>query len=105
MKKVSECLDYLVETDDEYGRLKGELKGLEHRLKATKGVAFIEAKGQGNNEERKAVVESCGDVMTMVEILENKYIEMETIAAKRKTCELIIEVWRSQNANKRVGNI
>jgi hypothetical protein len=32
-------------------------------------------------------------------------IEMEILAAKRKTAELYIEVWRSQNANKRHGNI
>ncbi len=105
MEKVSDCLDYLLSTDEEYGELRGRVKGLEHTLKVVKAQAFLEAKGEGTNQEREAKAYTSEDYRRTREVYENAVIEMETIAAKRKSRELTIEVWRSQNANRRQGNV
>lgn len=105
MEKVTDCLDYLISTDDEYGRLRGAVKGFEHRLKIAKAMAFLDAKGEGSQGERAEIAIASQSYKDLVEEYENTVAEMETIAAKRKSRELTIEVWRSQSANKRTGNI
>ena len=105
MEKVTDCLDYLLSTDDEYGELKGRMKALEHRLKVAKAEAFLDAEGKGTDKQKESLAYTSEVYRQKVEEYENVCIEMETIAAKRKSRELTIEVWRSQNANKRQGNI
>ena len=105
IRSVSECLQFLCDTDDDYGDLKGRVKGLEHRIKVAKAMAFLETEGKGTIADREAMSLSSEDYRHKIEELENTVAELETIAAKRKTCELIIEVWRSKNANRRQGNI
>jgi len=105
MEKVTDCLDYLLSTDDEFGVLKGRMKALEHRLKVAKAEAFLDAEGKGTDKQKESLAYTSEVYRQKVEEYENVCIEMETIAAKRKSRELTIEVWRSQNANKRQGNI
>ena len=105
MEKVTDCLEYLISTDDEYGELRGHVKGLEHRLKVAKAMAYIETSPDQAVAMRESLALTSETYKNALETYENAVVEMETIAAKRKSRELTIEVWRSQNANKRSGNI
>lgn len=103
VEKVTDCLDYLLSTDEEYGALKGKVKALEHRLKVAKSEAYLEA--TGDQKKREADAYTSAVYRQKLEEYENATIDMETIAAKRKSRELVIEVWRSTNANRRAGNV
>ena len=101
--RVTEALEYLAETDEKYGRLKGSTAALEYIIKVAEAEGFIEADGpQG---ERQAKARSSEKYKKAVEDYRDVRTDMEIIGAKRKTAELTIEVWRSQNANRRQGNI
>ena len=101
---VTDSIQYLAETDEQFGKLKGRMKGLEYRLKVCKAQEFLKATGTSAsaNEQRAYASDA---YITMLQEYENSVIEYETVAAKRETRVLTIEVWRSQNANKRQGNI
>lgn len=102
-KQVEGALKYLAETDDSYGMLKGKVKGLEYRLKVTESVEFLKA--EGTQEARKATARASNEYQVLTAELENTSIDYEVVAAKRKRAELVIEVWRTIQANQRRGNI
>lgn len=93
----------MLNTDAEYGALKGLVDGLTYRLKVIEAQGYLDA--EGTQEQRKAAARTTAQYKLLAEELENSEIEFHVIGAKRKTCELHIEVWRSQNANRRQGNI
>jgi len=104
MKSVKECLEYLVETDERFGQLKGSAKYYaEYKAKLVKAQEFLAA--SGTKDERESRAYASANFATVMDEKKEIDTELETIAAKRKTCELIIEVWRSKNANRRAGNI
>ena len=104
MNSVTECLQYLAETDEKFGQLKASVKYFaEYETKRVKALAFVEAEGKTIplKEANSMLDERVSKVYLEKEEVET---EMEIMAAKRKTAELRIDVWRSQNANKRAGN-
>lgn len=101
--RVSEALEYLASTDEEYGRLRGVVKGLEYRLKVSEAIGYLGA--SGTQDERKSRARASDEYKRLVTDYEAVCIDAETIGAKRKTAELTIEVWRSQNANKRQAGV
>ena len=102
--RVSEALDYLAKTDEQLGQLKGTAKYLaEFKVKKIKGEQFL--RNTGTKDERESKAFNSPEYEAVMNEKKGVDIELETIVAKRKTCELTIEVWRSQNANKRQGNI
>lgn len=105
MKKVNDCLEYLASTDEQLGKLKASAKYYaEFLVKHVKAREFLRAKGNSNpvREANAITTEAFRKVMEEKKEVDEK---LETIIAKRKTCELNIEVWRSQSANRRQGNI
>ena len=104
MKSVTECLTNLSSTDDEHGRLKGYIKGLEHRMKACKAVEFMKAEGK-NNVEKESKALNSDEYVKMVDEYENACIDFHTIDARRTTWELHVAVYQTQSANKRQGNV
>lgn len=103
MKSATECLEYLISTDEEYGRLRGEHEALDYLLKVAEATGYKAA--IGTQEQRKACGRTSEEYERLVKRFEEVAVEFHTTGAKRKTCELVIEVWRSQNANRRVGNV
>lgn len=103
-QSVSRSLDYLAETDEQFGMLRGNVKGFEHRLKTCLAIETLRGpeKSHTANESWARTTET---YQNMVQEYENAVIDLETISAKRKSAELNIEVWRSINANQRTGNI
>lgn len=104
IKSVTECLEYLLETDDRLGHLKASAKYYEKfKARKIKAQKFLEKTGTKDERESKAYINpEYEQVMQEKRDIDE---ELETIIAKRTTCELIIEVWRSRNANRRQGNI
>lgn len=101
--RVSEALDYLVNSDEDFGRLRGTCAAMEYQIKTAEALGYLDASGTVG--EKQATARTSDMYRDKIREYKDAKIEMETIAAKRKTCELTIEVWRSQNANKRQGNI
>lgn len=101
--KVSEALNTLITTDIKYGASRGRLKSLEYLLKVAEAQEYLAA--TGTVDERKSKARTSPDYLSRIREYEDCVIETETLAAERKTAELVIEVWRTQEASKRQGNI
>lgn len=101
--KLSDALDYLAKTDQESAELKADVERKEYVLKRTKALAFKLA--EGTVADRNAIAETSGDVGTAAEDWFKAIEKCEAVRAQRQTKALIVEVWRSMNANRRVGNV
>jgi len=102
--QVDKAIKYMAGTDEQYGMLKGQKLGLEHRMKGEKALQFLKAEGSSAAEREAKAIDS-ESYRKMVEEYENTCIDLEVIGAKRKRAELTIEVWRTCAANQRRGNI
>lgn len=99
--KVGKALQYLAETDGEYGQLVGAVTAHEHFVKVAKANAFLRADGSAAQREQEALASE--EYRQAVEDLTNVTADRETIRAKRKRAELVVAVWQTCSANRRQG--
>lgn len=105
-EKMEKALKYLAETDIDYGTAKGRAEGIKYHLKIAKAQAMVAQIGKdGTVAEKEARAETDEAYKAKVEEYANACLDRDVMGAKRKTAELIIEVWRSVNAGRRQGNV
>jgi hypothetical protein len=102
-ERCEKALKYLAQTDAAAAELKGEVARKEYLCRFTRGNVFL--RSEGSVEARKATAESSEEVRSAENELAEAIVEYERVKAKRATRELIVEVWRSVNANRRHGNL
>lgn len=99
--RLQKAMTYLAETDEKSAILKADVARQEYIKKRQRAVGFLSSTGTVAEREAKA------EISPEVEKAENDYTKAleksEAMAAKRKTEALIVEVWRSCNANRRQG--
>jgi hypothetical protein len=100
---VSESLDYLNNTDEVCAQAKASMRYYEHHLKTVKALVYSRSTGTQKDKEAMAYTSVAYEDAKVN--YRNAVCDYETYYNKRKTAELTIEVWRSQNANRRSGNI
>ena len=102
-ERLQKALTFLADTDEKAAELKVEVERAAYLLKAMKSAIII--REDGAMELRKAVAEK--DALTANKT--GAWLETlrmyEALTNKRKTEVLIVDVWRSLNANRRVGNL
>lgn len=99
--QTEKALNYLASTDESCAKAKGLVKGLEYRLKVTKAIHFLTA--SGTVAEKEAASLTSNSYLAMVNQYQDAVIEFETLAAKRERAVLTIDVWRTEQANRRKG--
>lgn len=98
-RRVERALDFLCRTDGPYARSTARLAAAELRVKQAREIAFLEA--EGTQGERAAKALSSDGVKEASEALEKAIEQKELLKAQRTTATVVIEVWRSLNANQR----
>jgi len=98
-RRVERALDFLCRTDGPYARSTARLAAAELRVKQAREIAFLEA--EGTQGERAAKALSSDGVKEASEALEKAIEQKELLKAQRTTATVVIEVWRSLNANHR----
>lgn len=101
--RCSKALRYLTDTDESSADLKTDVARKEYALDLAKKRVFLVA--DGAVEQRKAIAEVSQDVQTAVESHLKAIVAFERVKAKRTTEALIVDTWRSVNANRRSGNV
>lgn len=96
-------MDYLASSDELCAVLKGGVQRAEFMAKVTERLAF--SRETGNNEERKAKAGTSAEVIEAHEAYFNAVVEYEKVRAKRERAVLTVEVWKSLNANRRMGMV
>lgn len=100
-ERLQKSLTYLAETDQECAELKVACERYEYLKKRKRAAIFLSS--VGNVEERKAKAEVSPEVESVEQEHTDVLVQFEQMAAKRKTEALIVDVWRSLNANRRQG--
>lgn len=101
--RLQKALTYLATTDAEAARAKALVEGLSEQRKTVKAILFQAA--QGSNQVREAEAYASEEYTAHINKLTAAVERFETLRNKRLTESLIVEVWRSCNANRRNGNI
>lgn len=102
-ERLEKALKYLAHTDDQAARAKAYLAGLEEQKKTIYAIEFN--KQQGGVEVSKNLALQSGAYQEHLKKIEEAIYDFELLRNKRITESLIVEVWRSENANRRKGNI
>jgi hypothetical protein len=97
------ALTYLATSDADSAELKAAMARTEYIAKLARSFAFLAA--EGNNEERKALADTDAKVISKWEEHHQAIVRYEKVRAKRETEVLVVETWRSINANRRSGNV
>ncbi len=102
--RIFKALTYLSETDEECARLLGYYESLKDQKNTIWGECYSVAT-EGTVEDKKAATYRHPTYKDHLNRIGEARIEYETIKLKRATQDRVIDVWRSLNANRRVGNI
>lgn len=102
-EKMEKALHDLESTDVISAELKADVERREYMFKRAKALCFKLA--EGTVADRNAQAETAAESLEAAEKWFIAIKESEEVRAKRQTSALIVEVWRSMNANRRTGNI
>lgn len=102
-ERLSKALTYLAETDEKCAKAKAYYMGLDEQTKTIKAGEFL--KHDGTVAEREATAYASSAYREHLEKVQNANADYETMRNKRLTEELIVEVWRSLNSQRRKGNL
>lgn len=102
-ERLQKALDYLAGTDLKAANAKALVEGLSEQRKTIKSILYINA--TGDQKKREAEAYAADEYILHVEKYQNAIAEFEALRNRRLTASLIVEVWRSCNANRRSGNI
>jgi len=101
--RVEQALRYLRETDEMAAKAKSLMIGFDDQKKTILAVEFLKNDGaQGEKLEKARASEVYQEHL---EKYSQAVYEFEELRNRRQTEILIVETWRSQNANMRRGNI
>lgn len=101
--RLQQSLTYLATTDEPCAKAKALLTGLEEFTKSIRADEFIKSSGTNGERESKAFASHAYKAHILK--IESATYDYELMRNKRKTEELIVEVWRTVSANQRKGNI
>ena len=102
-EKLEKVLKYLAETDESYAHARHVVDSMKYKIKVIESQGFMKA--TGTMAERGAASKTTKEYIEAIEEMDNANLDKEIMGAKRETGRLIIEIWRSENANRRQGNI
>jgi hypothetical protein len=101
MTETGDALRFLQNTDLEMGQLQANKDAAENMLKHHVARLGLES-GEKSAAAQLTQALASDDYHSHVEALRDTSAEFYALRAQRKTAELKIDVWRSDNANRRV---
>ena len=102
-ERVGKAINFLANTDEEYGQLCAAVSAMEHKGKTVKAIQYLSTSGTVG--ERQATVDASQAYKGWTEEMENTVADREIMRARRATASLLIELWRSVNAARSKGQI
>jgi len=104
ISRRDKAMRFLVETDEVAARAKAYMVGLDKQEKTVLAIEILQCKGS-NAQEREAMARVSESYREWLKKHEEAVFDYEKLKNERSSEELIVECWRSENANRRVGNI
>jgi len=102
-ERCEKALRYLATSDEQAAELKADVDRSEFKAKSLKGAGFLHL--EGTVADRDAGSLQLPEVQAAYEDHFKAIRAYSAIANKRALEVLVVEVWRSVGANRRVGNV
>lgn len=100
-QRMEEALEYLSSTDESCAALRADMERAEFRAKRTEQAVFKIS--DGTVAERTAIAKTSADTEAAYEKYFQALQDHEAMRNKRTTEAIVIDTWRSLNANRRQG--
>jgi len=102
-QKTQNAVNYLAETDETHAKARANYHALAELRKTVRAMCFQESKG--GVKEREMAAECHDDYVEHIRKIETAEIEFHVLHNKRKSAEMVVELYRTYSANVRKGNI
>ncbi len=102
-ERVQQAITYLAETDKSAAEAKTDVERQAWRQKQVEAAIYL--RSEGTVENRKAYARTSKELTEAVDCWLKALEKSDAITNKRKTEALIIELWRTEQANRRAGSI
>jgi hypothetical protein len=102
--RVEKALAYMVQTDEGFATARSHMIGLEKQEKTILGIQILKSK-QSGQQAKEAEARISEEYAQWRMDYEHSVFNFELIRNKRNSEAMVIECWRSLNANRRKGNI
>ncbi|MDB6103324.1 MAG: hypothetical protein JWO52_3323 [Gammaproteobacteria bacterium] len=102
--EMERALRWMACCDTEFADWRVASLRAEYMADVAESLAYKLIEG-GSVEDRKKAAKASPEVKKAMEDYFTAVRGYEILRAQRKTAELLIETWRSVNANRRVGNV
>lgn len=102
-QRVDAALSYLATTDRECAAWKGTVLRTEHMAKVAEALAYKSL--EGSVEDRKQGARLDENVKKAWDEHFNAVVQYETVRARREREALIVDLYRTESANRRQGNV
>lgn len=101
-KDVQKAVDYLQETDVPHAHARAEFSALQELRKTVLAFCWPDT---GNQGDKDAKARTHTDYIRHIEKIKQAEIDFHVLHNKRKRAELTVELYRTECANTRKGNI
>lgn len=102
---LESALKFLATSEQEFANAVGLKAVVDDLQKIAYSQAFLDTEGRGNNAEREAMAKTTEGYRAAVARTQDAYTHEALMRAKRLRAEATIEVWRTQEASRRRGNV
>jgi hypothetical protein len=101
--RLEKAMTYLASTDEKAAELKADVERSEFKAKTVKATMFLYGAGTVAEKEARALMER----ETQEAYTEHFQAirDYHAVANKRELERIVVDTWRSLNANRRVGNL
>jgi hypothetical protein len=100
-QRMEEALEYLTDTDEQCASLRADMERAEFRAKRTEQAVFKIS--DGTVADRTADAKTHKDTLAAYEQYFTAMQSYHAMSNKRATESIVIDTWRSINANRRQG--
>ena len=103
-EQAEKALMYLADSEEEYARYRGLKETEKERMKITHASLTMDSREKTQGRQALDAYSSEDYIKSLEqyhEVLEHFYL----IDAKRKRAEITVEVWRTEEASRRRGNV
>jgi hypothetical protein len=100
-ERAEKALRFLAETDMSCAEAKADMERAEYKAKATKQAVFQVS--AGNVAERTAAAETSDDYRQAMDAYFSALRDYSYLANKRETERIVMDAWRTTQANRRQG--
>lgn len=102
--RLDAAMCYLAETDLEFAHSRGMMLRTEYLAEVAESIVYKSIQ-EGSVEDKKRAAKVAPETQKAMEEYFGCVVQFETLKARRAREVLVVELWRSTNANRRVGNV